>query len=105
MPFPTEACLAGGKSQIRKTDGTMVMMPPRQKELDIFEELIVNGKLDTQNRPNNIIHIIKGRSSEFPKYIKVFQYVDLGTGRSEDLLVLDKDNNPIKINKTYIEYD
>lgn len=83
----------------------MVMMPPRQKELDIFEELIVNGKLDTQNRPNNIIHIIKGRSSEFPKYIKVFQYVDLGTGRSEDLLVLDKDNNPIKINKTYIEYD
>lgn len=105
MPFPTESCLAGGKSQVRKTDGTMVMLPPKQKELDIFEELMIDGKLDTKNRPNNIIHIIKGRSSAYPKYIKVFQYVDLGTGRSEDLLVLDKDNNPIKINKTYIEYD
>lgn len=105
MPFPTESCLAGGKSQVRKTDGTMVMLSPKQKELDIFEELMIDGKLDTKNRPNNIIHIIKGRSSAYPKYIKVFQYVDLGTGRSEDLLVLDKDNNPIKINKTYIEYD
>ena len=105
MPFPTESCLAGGKSQVRKTDGTMVMLPPKQKELDIFEELMVDGKLDTKNRPNNIIHIIKGRSSAYPKYIKVFQYVDLGTGRSEDLLVLDKDNKPITINKTFIEYD
>lgn len=105
MPFPTESCLAGGKSQVRKTDGTMVMLPPKQKELDIFEELMIDGKLDTKNRPNNIIHIIKGRSSAYPKYIKVFQYVDLGTGRSEDLLVLDKDNKPITINKTFIEYD
>lgn len=105
MPFPTESCLAGGKSQVRKTDGTMVMLPPKQKELDIFEELMIDGKLDTKNRPNNIIHIIKGRSSAYPKYIKVFQYVDLGTGRSEDLLVLDKDNKPITINKTFIKYD
>lgn len=105
MPFPTESCLAGGKSQVRKTDGTMVMLPPKQKELDIFEELMIDGKLDTKNRPNNIIHIVKGRSSAYPKYIKVFQYVDLGTGRSEDLLVLDKDNKPITINKTFIEYD
>lgn len=104
MPFPTESCLAGGKSQVRKTDGTMVMLPPKQKELDIFEELMIDGKLDTKNRPNNIIHIVKGRSSAYPKYIKVFQYVDLGTGRSEDLLVLDKDNKPITINKTFIEY-
>ena len=105
MPFPTESCLAGGKSQVRKTDGTMVMLPPKQKELDVFEELMIDGKLDTKNRPNNIIHIVKGRSSAYPKYIKVFQYVDLGTGRSEDLLVLDKDNKPITINKTFIEYD
>ena len=67
--------------------------------------MIIDGKLSEKYRPNNIIHIIKGRSSAYPKYIKVFQYVNLGNGRSIDILVTDKDNSPVQINKTFIEYN
>jgi hypothetical protein len=42
-----------------------------------------------------IVHNIKGRASRFPKYIRVYQYVDLGTGRSKDLYVTTKDLQPI----------
>ena len=46
-------------------------------------------------KPNLIVHSIKGRASRFPKYIRVYQYVDLGTGRSQDLYVTTKDLQPI----------
>lgn len=105
MNYPTESCLSGGKSQVRKTDGTMIMLPPKPKEVDFIESMIIDGKLSEKYRPNNVIHIIKGRSSAYPKYIKVFQYVNLGNGRSVDILVTDKDNSPVQINKTFIEYN
>ena len=37
MNFPTESCLAGSKAQVRKTDGTMAMLPPKKSELEIFD--------------------------------------------------------------------
>ena len=54
---------------------------------------------------NNVTHIIKGRSSKFPKYIKIFQYVDYGNSRCYDWCVTDKDGALIKIDKLLIEYD
>ena len=55
--------------------------------------------------PNNVIHIIKGRGSKYPKNIKVFQYIDLSTARTYDMFCTDKQNNPINGDKSKIEYE
>lgn len=111
MEIPTEAVLAGGKSQVRKTDGTMVMLPPTKKELSQLE--IAIGKWNSKNNknafgnpiiPNNVIHIIKGRGSKYPKGTKVFQSIDLSTGRTIDMFCTDKFNNMIQVDKLVIEY-
>ena len=113
MEYPTEACLAGGKSQVRKTDGTMVMLPPTKKEMSMIGTMVGrwNLKHNKENRfgktiqPNNVIHIIKGRGSKYPKNIKVFQYVDLSTSRVYDMFCTDKTNAPINVDELIIEYD
>ena len=112
MEYPTEAVLAGGKSQVRKTDGTMCMLSPTKKELNQLEQAIIkwNSKHNKtafggQIKPNNVVHIIKGRGSKYPKNIKVFQYIDLGTGRTMDMFCTDKYNNLIQVDKLVIEYD
>lgn len=112
MEYPTESCLAGGKSQVRKTDGTMIMLPPTKKELSQLESAIAkwNCKNNKQSfgstiYPNNVIHIIKGRGSKYPKNIKVFQYIDLSTSRTLDMFCTDKQNNPINVDKLKIEYE
>ena len=112
MENPNESCLAGGKSQVRKTDGTMIMLYPTKKEIDQLGTLIQkwNYKYNPNSfgntiMPNNVIHIIKGRGSKYPKNIKVFQYIDLGTARTYDMFCTDKANNPIDVDKLVIEYE
>ena len=111
MEFPTECCLAGGKSQVRKTDGTMIMLPPTKKELAQLEVAITKwntkncGSFREKLQPNNVVHIIKGRGSKYPKNIKVFQYIDLSTARSYDMFCTDKYNNPIDVDRLVIEYE
>ena len=112
MEYPTEAVLAGGKSQVRKTDGTMCMLPPTKKELNQLENAIVQWNkrhnkiaFGQQIKPNNVVHIIKGRGSKYPKNIKVFQYVDLSIARTTDMFCTDKFNNLIQVDKLTIEYD
>lgn len=93
MPYPTEACLAGGKSQIRKADASMVITPLTNKQLDEIEPYIMT--YPDLPKPNLIVHSIKGRSSKFPKYIRVYQYCNLSTGRTQDLYATYKDLSPI----------
>lgn len=98
MKYPTEACLAGAKAQMRKTDGTMVMLPPKPEEEDLFEMAKSNPAMNipTDAVCNNITHILKGRNSRFPKHIKIFQTISYGTARSHDWFVTDKDGNQVK---------
>ena len=112
MEYPTEAVLAGGKSQVRKTDGTMCMLPPSKKELNQLENAIIQWNkrhnkvaFGQQIKPNNVIHIIKGRGSKYPKNIKIFQHIDFSTGRTMDMFACDKYNNIIQVDKLVIEYD
>ena len=112
MEIPTEACLAGGKSQVRKTDGTMIMLPPTKKELSQLDMAITkwnneHNKQSFGNRitPNNVIHIIKGRGSKYQKNTKIFQYVTLSNGRSIDMFCTDKHNNLVNVDRLVIEYD
>ena len=93
MPYPTEACLAGGKSQVRKADCSIIITPLTEKQMNEIEPYIAT--YSDLPKPNLIVHNIKGRASRFPKYIRVYQYVDLGTGRSQDLYVTTKDLQPI----------
>ena len=90
MPYPTEACLAGGKSQVRKADCSMIITPLTEKQMNEIEPYI-----NVYGKPNLIVHSIKGRASRFPKYIRVYQRVDLGTGRTEDLFATTKSLDPI----------
>lgn len=104
MEYPTEAVMAGGKSQVRKTDGTMCMLPPTKKELEQTSMLLQKRGFTTDlNYINNVVHIIKGRGSRYPKNIKVFQHMDLGTLRTIDLYCTDKFNRPINVDKLIIE--
>lgn len=112
LEVPTEAVLAGGKSQVRKTDGTLCMLPPTKKELQQLDVAIEKWNKEHNKQafggkiiPNNVIHLIKGRSSIYSKNTKIFQYVDLGTGRSIDMFATDRFNNPIKIEDLIIEYN
>ena len=93
MPYPTEACLAGGKSQVRKADCSMIIMPLSQKNMEEIEPYL--NVLGDKPKPNLVVHSIKGRASRFPKYIKIYQHVDLGTGRSMDLFATYKDLDPL----------
>lgn len=102
---PNESCLAGGKSQIRKTDGTYILLEPTSKELEQTKPIcdkVLRGRFGIQE-PNRVVHIIKGRASKYPKNIKIFQYVDLGTCRTYDLFCTDKNNCPINVDKLVIE--
>lgn len=102
--YPMSNCLAGGKAQVRKTNATIVQKPPTKAELAVYEMIRVQPSFEHKHLElNSVSHIIKGRSSKFPKYIKVFQYADFGTGRTTDLACLDKFNSPIKIKGIIIE--
>ena len=93
MPFPNEACLAGGKSQVRKADCSMIITPLTEKQMQDIEPYIAT--YPDLPKPNLIVHSIKGRASRFPKYCRVYQYIDLGTGRSQDLYATTKALEPI----------
>ena len=99
-----ERCLAGGKSQVRKTDGTMIILEPKAKEMEMIKPLLERtGLLTPDKTPNMVTHIVKGRASKYPKHIKVYQYVDLGTGRVKDLFCTTRENEKLVIEKTVVE--
>lgn len=102
LPYPTECCLAGGKSQIRKLDGAMIMLPPKPKELEAIA--LLDNRIGFNNpQCNRITHIIKGRSNEYENHLKVCSYIDTGTCRCYDICVLDKDNKPYNVKPLIIE--
>lgn len=102
VKYVTESLLMGGKGQVRKVDGCMIMTTPTQSELELTT-MLCNKKGFNNIKPNFVAHIVKGRASKYPKNIKVFQYVDLATARTIDLYCTDKDNNPIKVERLMIE--
>ena len=94
MPYPTEACLAGGKSQIRKADCSMIITTLNAKQKKEIEPYMM--MYEGIPEPNLVTHNIKGRASRFPKYIRIYQHIDLGTGRVQDLFATTKDLQPVE---------
>lgn len=93
----------GGKGISDKTDCSYISMPPVPQELELIEPILKKGGF--VKTPNMVVSVYKGRSSRFPKDIKIWQYVDLGTMRVEDLFATDKNYKPIHIEKTYVKVD
>lgn len=102
LPVIDEHCLFGSKSMKNKIDGGCIMLPPSKKELEQTE--LLSEKRGFGNiKPNIVSHIYKGRFSQYGTNLKIFQIVDLSTGRIEDCYVTNVYNEPVHVDKTYIE--
>lgn len=77
-------------------------MPPVKEELELINPILksIGGFV---KKPNMVLTIYKGRSSKYPKETKIWQYVDLGTMRTEDLFATNKYYEPIHVEKTYVK--
>jgi hypothetical protein len=100
LSFPTEACLAGGKSQIRKLDGCVIMLAPNKLEQKVIEEWLMTTKANTSFgdkvlEPNRVVHLIKGRGTDKEKHTKLFINIDFGICRYYDCFATDVNNHPI----------
>ena len=104
-------CVSGGKAIQNKLDAGCVSLFPRKKEQKFTEGLLQHwlsenkrGEFGEDFKPNVVLHNYKVR---FNKYngigIKLYQYLDKGTGRCIDLYCTDVYDNPINIDKTIIE--
>lgn len=105
IKYVNESLLMGGKGQVRKVDGCAIMMPITKIEMEYVDLFYTEKKFGVDHvKPNVVLHIVKGRANKYGKYIKVYQYLDLATGRTKDICVTDRDNNPIEVEKLIIEY-
>ena len=82
-------------------DFAFISMPPVPEELELIEPILKSGGFI--KTPNMIVTMYKGRSSKHPKGIKIWQYIDFGTMRIEDLFATDQYYKPIAIEKTYVD--
>lgn len=89
-----ETMLRGAKSMADRVDLGEISLPPTPLEIKLFESIYRT----MVNCPeiNLVRHIYKLRGNKWSK-IKICQHVDLGTGRTIDVFVLDKDNKLIDI--------
>lgn len=105
-----ESCLAGGRAVKNKLDAGCISLFPRKKEQKLTELLLQRwlsenkrGHFGENFKPNCVLHNYKVRFSKYGIGIKIYQYLDKGTGRCIDLYCTDMYDNPINIDKTVIE--
>ena len=89
-----ETMLRGAKSLADRLDMGEISLDVSPSEAKMLEKITKN--MIALPEPNLIRHIYKLRGNKWAK-IKVVQHVDLGTGRTEDLFVLNKRNELIDI--------
>ena len=81
----------------------MIITPLTAKQMDEIEPYLAT--YPDLPKPNLIVHSVKGRASRFPKYMRVYQHVDLSTGRTQDLYATTKTLEPLEnIEKLKIQY-
>ena len=89
-----ETMLRGAKNMADRIDLGEISLAPSPMEQKMLKEIVKN-KISCPEI-NLIRHVYKLRGNRWSK-IKICQHVDLGTGRTEDVFVLDKDNKLIDI--------
>lgn len=96
--------ISGSKAVGFKLDigGVLLQLRPKeQKALEIIEHSM-HQKGVGMVKPNYIYHMYKVRFGNQIKDIKVWVYVDLGTGHMTDCFCTDWKNEPIKVPRTVL---
>lgn len=103
-------CVSGGKAIQNKIDAGCVSLYPRKKEIKFTEGLLQHwlsknkrGDFKEDFKPNVVRHNYKVRFSKYGMGIKLYQYLDKGTGRCIDLYCTDLYDNPINIEQTKVK--
>lgn len=94
-----ETMLRGAKSLIDRVDLAEISLPPTIADLEGVKSILSKGFYKT---PNLVRHIIKCRRSKW-SHLRIWQYADLGTCRTEDLFVTNNENVLIPFEATKIE--
>lgn len=100
-----ENCIFGSKQIKTKLDDGAIILPIRPKEIELVDTLLSRKGLGVKKRPTHIMHNYKTRFSKYGQNVKVWQYVDLGTGRTEDIFCTNQFNHPLNVERTIIESD
>ena len=99
-PIKDETMLRGSKAIADRIDMGEISLPPSQAELKAVHGII--AKQVNKPMPNLVRHVYKLRRGKLSK-IRVWQYADLGTGRTLDLFVTNYDNVLIPVEATEVE--
>lgn len=99
-PIKDETMLRGAKNLADRIDLGEISLPPSQADLKAVDGII--RKQINKPIPNMVRHIYKLRRGKLSK-IRIWQYIDLGTSRSEDLFVTNYDYKLIPVKATEIE--
>lgn len=111
--FKNETCIRGSKAIADKADCGYVMTKVNEKLFNCVRGKITsNAQLMSEistkrhKEPTHVLDVYKMRQGQF-KNVRIWTWLDLGTGEREDLFMTDADNNPItsypEIGKMYTE--
>ena len=96
--------VAGSRAIQNKCDVAGVVTPLRSKEMEICDMMMDNHFPDCKIKPNRILHLYKIRFSNYEQGTKIWFYLDLNTGRTQDYFVTTKYNQPYQVTKTNLIY-
>lgn len=93
---------AGSRAIQNKADVAGVIMPLRRNEQEIADMVI--EKNPKMIKPNRQLSLYKMRFSPEEQGIKIYFYLDLNTGRTQDCFVTNKYNEMYEMSKTKLVY-
>ncbi len=97
-----QSVIPNGKAVINKADIGVVGMRPKEPEIKIFNALTEKKK--SPKPCNYIMNVYKNRGADVVD-VKLFCYLNNGTGEFRVLATTDWFFNPIKIDKVFITFD
>lgn len=99
-PVKDETMLRGAKSLADRIDFGEISLHPTKGEIDSVKDILAH-QID-KPVPNLVRHIYKVRRGKLTR-VRIYQYANLGTCRTEDLFVTDNDGKLIPVEVT--EFD
>lgn len=99
-PVKDETMLRGSKAMADRIDLGEISLPPTKADLKAVKGIVDASRYKLL--PNLVRHVYKLRRGKLSK-VRIWQRVDLGTGRTEDLFVTDYDYNLVSVTALEVE--